>query len=376
MTWHRRDNAARIVSAALALVVLAACGSDGTLEADGPPTTRRRFPVAVVSTTTPSTNVTAAEPAGGRVTTTTRKPALTATSVATTTTVTSPPQRIRPAETPLPIARTGVGGVAWQGLVVVAGGIGAGGGPSVRVDAFDPGTGQWSRAPNLPVALHDASLAVLGDNLWIVGGFAREGDQDVAQSATYFFRPAGAEWESGPSLQEARAGAGAATLGNFLVVLGGQTGDGTILSSVEVLANGGAAWKVTQPLSEPRAFASALAMNGRIYAVGGRNDVSAPVDTVESWRSGSPSWRKESRLDSKRAAAGGAAECVAGGQNPDGVVASVECFGAGFWIVRGQMGVPRYGLAAVVLDGWLHLIAGASADTNVTNIHEVVDLAG
>jgi hypothetical protein len=355
--------------------IVAGCSSDGDrLDAgDGSTTTRaRRFPGAVVSTTTPSTTPFGQVVRGG--TTSTTRRSSTGTSAATTSTsVAGGPTK--PAETPLPVARTGVAGAAWQGLVIVAGGTGAGGGPSVRVDAFDPKTGQWSRGPNLPVALHDAALAVLGEDLWVIGGFAVEGDQPVAQSATYFFHPGDTAWQNGPALHTARGGAAAATLGSFLVVLGGQTTDGGILDTVEFLSAGAGLWKDTAPLAQGRAFASALAMNGRIYAVGGRTAAVSATDAVESWRGGATSWRTESRLDKTRASAAGAASCVAGGENGEGIVATIECYGTGFWVVQGQMRVPRHGLAAVFFDGWLHLVGGSTAGGTVTNAHEVVALS-
>ena len=353
--------------------VLGACGGSHDLDTSTPTTRHGRFPAAVVATTTPSTT-----PFGVAVkstTTTTRKSSTNTTSAArAATTTTTALGRVKPADTPLPVARAGVAGVAWQGFVVVAGGAGSGGGFSARVDVYDPKSGQWSRGNNLPVGLRDAALAVLGDDLWIIGGSAMENDQPVAQAKTYVFHPGADAWQDGPALHTARTGVAAATAGNFLVVLGGEQTDGSILDSVEVLPKGGKDWKQTQPMSIPRSFASALTMNGRIYAVGGRNPGAPAVNSVESWRSGG-GWRSESHLDSERADVSGAGACVAGGQNSDGVVTTVECFGTGFWVTQGQMRVPRYGLAAVVLDGWLHLIGGATAGAAVTNTHEVLDVS-
>jgi N-acetylneuraminic acid mutarotase len=358
--------------AAVVCLVAGACGGSHDLDTSTPTTRHGRFPAAVVSTTTPSTT-----PFGVVVkptTTTTAKPSSGTTIAAHATTTTVVAGRTKPAETPLPVARAGVAGTAWQGVVVVAGGVGGGGGFSKSVDAFDPKTGQWTKGPNLPVAVRDASLGVLGDDLWLVGGTAMENDQPVAQSNAYVFHPHADAWENGPSLHTARVGAATATLGNFLVALGGETSDGTILDSVEVLPKGGSDWKVTQPMSIPRAFASALTLNGRIFAVGGRTPGAPAVNSVESWRSGG-SWRTESHLANERVEQSGAGACVAGGQNSGGVVASVECFGTGFWVTQSQMRVPRFGLAAVVLDGWLHLIGGSTTQSSVTNTHEVVDVS-
>jgi hypothetical protein len=365
------------VAVVLAAAILGACGGDEGDDLDAGPTTSRggRFPAAVVSTTTPTTLSVGGTIKGGGTSTTTRRPP-TATSIAATSTTVKSGGRVKPAEAPLPVARSGVAGAAWQDLVVVAGGVGSGGGPSVRVDAFDAKAGEWQRGPNLPVPLRDTALAVLGEDLWVVGGFTQDGEDSVAQAATFHFHPGDSAWKPGPSLHTARGGAAAATIGNFLVVLGGETDDVTVLDSVEVLALGGSEWKTVQPLGQGRAYASALALNGRIYAVGGKTTESTAVNSVESWRSGATSWRNESRLDSERTGAAGAASCVAGGINDTGIVTTVECFGTGFWVVQEQMRVPRHGLAAVVLDGWLHLIGGATAGSAVTNVHEVVDLVG
>jgi hypothetical protein len=371
----RRRDAARWCAVVMVAATLAACGSGGDdLSADGTTTSRGpRFPAAVVSTTTPGVTTPFGQSPRGATTSTTRR-STTATLGPTTSAVVTP-EPGKPAETPLPVARSGVAGAAWQGLVVVAGGMGSGGSGSVRVDAFDPKTGAWSRGPNLPVALHDASLAVLGEDLWLVGGFALEGDQPVAQSATYFFHPGDTSWQPGPALHTPRAGAAAATLGNFLVVLGGQTTDGGILDSVEFLPSGGTIWRDAQPMSQARSYASALTIGDRVYAVGGTTASASAVETVESFRSNAGGWRTESHLDGARAAAGGAGACVAGGKNAEGIAATIECFGTGFWVIEGQMRVPRQGLAAVALDGWLHLIAGSTAGAAVTNTHEVIALS-
>ena len=371
MTQVRR-GVVWFASLTLVAAVLASCGGDDGLDADGPPTSRRRFPAAVVSTTTPDTT-----PFGQVVkpatTTTTRRgsaPRTTAVPGRVASPTTQPAAPAAPTPTPLPAARTSVAGAAWQGLVVVAGGKGPGGGTSSRVDAYDPATGHWLRGPNLPVPLHDASLGVLGDELWVVGGFTTEGDQPVAQAATYYFRPGDTDWRAGPVLNTARGGAAAVAAGLFLVIVGGQTTDGGVLETVEVLAKGDTEWRLREPMSQGRAFATALAMNGRIYAVGGRTPTASAVDDVESWRSGS-SWRTESRLGSDRREGAGAGNCVAGGQNDDGVVTQIECFGTGFWSAVGQMQSPRYGLAVVSLGGWYHLIGGSTAGGTVTNTHEV-----
>jgi len=377
MRTGRRTSAAWVAVVALAAGGLAACGGSDELEA-GPVTTRRsRFPVAVVPTSTPSVT----NPFGGAAlvptTSTTRKPvAATGGGGAATTTapVTAPP-RVRPAETPMPAARTSIAGEAWQGYVVIAGGVDADGRLSSRVDAYDPRAGGWLRAPNLPVPLTDVAMAIQDDDLWVIGGFAAEGEQKIAQAATYRFQPGGKAWEPGPMLDTPRGGAAVGTLNNTLIVIGGATTDGGTLDTVETLALGAEEWQSATPLSQRRAYASAIVGGGRIYTMGGRTEgVASSVGHVESWKPGD-AWRAEQALASKRSGAGASGLCVAGGENGDGTVASVECIAARKWSTRFHMSVPRHGLAVVELDGWLHLIGGRpNSGPSVIATHEVFDL--
>ncbi len=373
----RRTFAPSLAVAVLAAAGLSACGSGGNVDAETPTTRRSRFPAAVVSTTTPDVTT----PFGGTVaSTSTTKPAARATTtlVSAKTTTTDPaPVRNRPAATRMPSPRTAVGSAAWQGLVVVAGGRDSAGNASARVDAYNAGTGAWSRAPDLPQALSDVALGVQGDDLWAVGGFGTEGDQKIAQATTYHFHPGDTAWKSGPLLKTARAGVALATLNDALIVMGGQTTDGGTLDTVETLGVGDSDWKVGTPLTQKRAYASAVVGGGRVYAIGGRTDgVTSALDKVESWRPGD-GWRAEESLKTKRARAGASGLCVAGGENTDGAVASVECLAARKWTTRFQMATPRHGLAVVTLDGWLHLIGGGpSSGPSVSAAHEIFDLGG
>lgn len=276
----------------------------------------------------------------------------------------------------MPAARTAVGSATWQGLIVVAAGFDVAGAPSSRVDSYNPTDGSWATAPNLPMALHHVSLAVLDGDLWAIGGFSVEGDQSIARAETYVFRPGGDHWEEGPALHTPRGGAAVGALGERLIAVGGATTDGAALDTVEVLTAGASDWSAGAPLAHKRAYASAIVGGGRIYVAGGRTDtVGSSMRGVESWAS-TGNWRAEASLATPRSEAAAAGLCVGGGENGSGVVGSVECIAARAWTTRFTMNVPRHGLAAGAADGWLHLIGGGpSSGKSVNTAHEVFDLA-
>ena len=277
----------------------------------------------------------------------------------------------------MPSPRTGLAGSEWQGFLIVAGGIDATGAPSARVDAYDPKTGAWQRGPNLPEPVRDAAMAVLDGDLWLVGGFILQGDQSIARANTYVFRRGGSGWKPGPNLKTARGAPAMATLDDTLIVLGGQTTDGGVLETVEMLAKGADAWTEGKPLFQKRAYASAIVSGGRVVAVGGRvGGVSTANHIVESWKPGDETWRGEANTTDERASAGGDGGCVAGGENAQGAVASIECFTDRKWATRFTMATPRHGLVAVVIDGWMHLVGGGPhPGSSVNSAHEIFDLA-
>ncbi len=150
-----------------------------------------------------------------------------------------------------------------------------------------------------------------------------------------------------------------------------------LASTVETLINGHEEWVNGKPLFQRRAFASAVVSGGRIYAVGGRvGGVSTANHIVESWKPGDDVWRGEANTEHERASAGGGGACVAGGENAEGTVGSVECVSDRKWTTRFTMATPRHGLVAVALNGWLHLVGGGPRPGPTVNAaHEIFDVS-
>jgi non-specific serine/threonine protein kinase len=84
---------------------------------------------------------------------------------------------------------------------------------------------------------------------------------------------------------------------------------------------------------------------------------------VESWDpAAAGGWRNEPSLNETRggtsAAEAGGRPCVAGGEEPTGTIASVECLAGGRWTRVATLRTPRHGLAVAGLGDRLHVIAG------------------
>ncbi len=149
----------------------------------------------------------------------------------------------------------------------------------------------WHPAPGevaLPAPRTDGAAAVIGQTYLFVGG----SDGSVAKADTYVSHPVGIgnldKWTAGPALPEARSDAASVVVGNTLYIMGGYGIDGSPTTTVFslTLANDGTIgeWKVEDVLAlpSPRAGATAVSVSDGIVLMGGR-DRTAPTRTV--WKS-------------------------------------------------------------------------------------------
>lgn len=298
-----------------------------------------------------------------------------------TITTAAPPPHVGPKAADMPEPRTEVVGALWQGRIAVAGGLTLDGGASRRFDLWDPATDSWTAGPDLPAPLHHAGMAVLGDRLYVVGGYSNGPGQDWdAVDEVSSLGPGEVRWRAETVLGEDRGALAVAAVDGRLVALGGVI-DGAVTARVESWAPGESRWRVEPDLLEAREHHAAATVDGRVYAVAGRT---AGLDTnlasVESWSPGG-TWTPAPPLTHARSGIGatvvGERLCTTGGEGPGGTIASLECLGrdvAGTWSVVGELAQPRHGLAVVARAGRIHVIGGGLAPgLFVSGIHEVLD---
>jgi hypothetical protein len=211
----------------------------------------------------------------------------------------------------LPDARTNAGLAVFGGVPYVIGGLDGSGAPTTTVYAGTLSNGEitgWVPADGsnntpklqLPVALSDASAAVSSTGIFVAGGKTAEGLSDKLYQSSLNKGTLQPWQEVGAlPLPEARAGAAATVLGNFLYVVGGEGPNGTSNQIYRLtLSNGVPATLPSDPntlqgwampvagsggnLPEPRSHAASFINNGALYVIGG-SDANGNPTTTNYW---------------------------------------------------------------------------------------------
>jgi hypothetical protein len=198
-----------------------------------------------------------------------------------------------PAELNLPATRThGAAGIIGQTILFAGGSDGATSVADTYVTHVNRGDNlnAWTAGPALPEARSDAAGVVLGNSLYVIGGFGPDGQPtSTVYSLTVSNDGTIGDWvaEDALALPEPRAGAAAVTVSDGLVLLGGTaTADaaGATRSVWKVQQDTSGkfgAWVAQSPLFEENVDGFATHVGDVIHLVGGRKADGSVVATVQ-----------------------------------------------------------------------------------------------
>ena len=128
----------------------------------------------------------------------------------------------------------------------------------------------WTRLPDPPFLRRALALGRLDGKLYVIGGMQQEGGPTTRVDV---FDPATGKWSEGPSLidtlAEAERGKGMEGFGASVHTLDGRLIVSTYNGNVQVLERGGGEWKIAARLKDDRFFHRMLPFDNRLLLVGG-----------------------------------------------------------------------------------------------------------
>lgn len=157
-------------------------------------------------------------------------------------------------------------------------------------ETFDPRTSTWSELPPLPSPRSSHDAVVVGDSVWVVGGWRLEGERRTWHDTALRLDLRGPEarWEEVDAPFQRRALATAA-VEDRLVVIGGIDRRGAVSSSVDVYELATGTWSKGPDLPGPGFGVAAVADGDHVF-------VSGMDGQVLRWRPGDPRWSVVSSL--------------------------------------------------------------------------------
>ena len=265
--------------------------------------------------------------------------------------------------------------VALDGKVYVLGGFAGDLSIVADVEVFDPATGTWDTAEDLPVPMHHANAAAAGGRVWVTGFLT--GLDFAADGRVFSYDPVADAWTEGPPMPAGteRGASGVGADGTQIYVTGGLR-EGIAVADFSVLATAGTSGTWTGLVDFPagRDHLGAGVIGGIFYAAGGRNGtINGHVPELYAWDPASPAaWTARAPMPTSR---GGVAAAVLDGElyviggegNPDDpnrVFPQTEAYdpATDTWSELAPMRTPRHGTGAAAVGTRIWVPGGADDD--------------
>lgn len=250
---------------------------------------------------------------------------------------------------------------------------------STRIDIYDPKRDAWRLGPELPGAQTHAGVANVGDDVVLAGGFLGNVLDRVTTADVWRWRAGDASFSAGPALPAPRAGVAMALVGTEIHVAGGLAEDGETDSGAHVVWDlaGPSAWTRAAPLANARNHGGGAAAGGLFYAVAGRHgwdEIRGDDPALDAFEPKTGVWQTRAPMPLERSEIGAATLVlpdgrllVIGGSVP-GKLPSADVLvydpKSDAWSASSPLPEPRKGAAAALVGSKVVVTTGSPTSTD------------
>jgi N-acetylneuraminic acid mutarotase len=158
----------------------------------------------------------------------------------------------------------------------------------------------WSTGTLMPVAADYTGVAVLEEQIYVVGG---SNDNGTSFANTQIYDPATNAWNAGGSLPTATNGGCAEVARGVLYFIGGHTAEG-YTDAVWAYSPKTQTWTSKAVMPTARSSMACAVYEGKIYVMGGYNNVDGFLATNESYDPATDSWATLASMSNPESDAG------------------------------------------------------------------------
>lgn len=131
-------------------------------------------------------------------------------------------------------------------------------------EVYDTQTKQWTQLPDMPGKRYGSAAGVVGNKIYVVGGFCDEVDESSALASIVVFDISTQQWESSdtainadatPDMNTKRGNLSVVVVDRFVIAIGGYDEGENTLSTIEILDTKRKAWSFTPtPMNNHRSY--------------------------------------------------------------------------------------------------------------------------
>lgn len=267
---------------------------------------------------------------------------------------------------PAPTERTEVAVALLADEIYVVGGF-TPNGITDKVEAFNPATGIWKLKSPLPRPLHHSTASVVNGKLYVIGGF--DSGTWNPTNVTFAYDPAEDLWTEKAPMSIKRGALAAGVIDGKIYVVGGAYRKYFRLINTNVLEvydPENDQWQVLAPVPTARDHLAVSSHKGILYAIGGRVNVNYRnnLDVNEAFDPKSGRWAQLPPLSTARS--GITSQVlngkihVLGGESGEGTFVENEAYDPEInkWVTMKSMPEGRHGLGSAVFEGKIHTLTG------------------
>ena len=256
----------------------------------------------------------------------------------------------------MPTTRARMAAVTYDGMIYVFGGAERRSGKVLdAVEVFNPEAGErgaWKKLAKLPQALAATSAAVVGDKIYVIGGWDK-GMQNEVFGTVFEYDPKEDEFDQKRDMPTPRGGLGAAASQGKIYAIGGWNFEDGVLDVVEVYDPATDTWAAKKPMPIKRALFGMTLLSGRIFAIGGLsafndNQNDEVLKRVDVYNPALDEWIIDEAIPLPRGRAGAPATVAGGKIYVPGGRAGIQSFPSIYEYTPGSLSVsPQDKLATV-----------------------------